>query len=133
LTDVQRQGQGFALDPPKAGGLWKPFYYHIVKVKGLGPWWVQGEALALPNEGSFLTAVGIISSIPIAMFRRVRLLASTDFALSVLLRLAGEPERRRSTDVLAREVGVPRNHLHKIVQDLAAMGLVRTQRGRAAG
>jgi len=67
------------------------------------------------------------------MFRRVRLLASTDFALSVLLRLAGEPERRRSTDVLAREVGVPRNHLHKIVQDLAAMGLVRTQRGRAAG
>jgi len=67
LTDVQRQGQGFALDPPKAGGLWKPFYYLIVKVQGLGPsrggalgtWWVQGEALALPNEGSFLTAIGM--------------------------------------------------------------------------
>ena len=43
-----RQGQGFALDPPKAGGLWKPIYFHIFKVQGLGPWWVQGKALALP-------------------------------------------------------------------------------------
>jgi len=45
---MAKQGQGFALDPPKAGGLWKPIYFHIFKVQGLGPsregalgtWWV---------------------------------------------------------------------------------------------
>ena len=29
---MAKLGQGFALDPPKAGGLWKPIYYHIFKV-----------------------------------------------------------------------------------------------------
>jgi len=38
---------GFSLDPPKADALWKPIYKHVVKVQGLGPWWVQGKALAL--------------------------------------------------------------------------------------
>jgi Rrf2 family transcriptional regulator, nitric oxide-sensitive transcriptional repressor len=64
---------------------------------------------------------------------RVRLLASTDFALRVLLRLAADPQSHRSTEVLARDVGVPRNHVHKIVQELAAMGLVRTLRGARGG
>ena len=31
------------------------------------------------------------------------------------------------------EVGVPRNHLHKIVQDLAEAGVVRTLRGARGG
>ena len=63
----------------------------------------------------------------------VRLLASTDFALRVLMRLAAEPGRHRSTEALAQEVGVPRNHLHKIVQDLAEAGVVRTLRGARGG
>jgi Rrf2 family nitric oxide-sensitive transcriptional repressor len=63
----------------------------------------------------------------------VRLLASTDFALRVLMRLAVDPARHRSTEVLAQEVGVPRNHLHKIVQDLAEAGIVRTLRGARGG
>jgi Rrf2 family nitric oxide-sensitive transcriptional repressor len=63
----------------------------------------------------------------------VRLLASTDFALRVLMRLAADPARHRSTEVLAGEVGVPRNHLHKIVQDLAEAGIVRTLRGARGG
>jgi Rrf2 family nitric oxide-sensitive transcriptional repressor len=63
----------------------------------------------------------------------VRLLASTDFALRVLLRLGADPARHRSTEVLAQEVGVPRNHLHKIVQDLAEAGMVRTLRGARGG
>ena len=54
---MAKQGQGVALDPPKAGGLWKPVYFHIFKVQGLDPsregalgtWWVQGDALALPS------------------------------------------------------------------------------------
>ncbi|WP_318987614.1 RrF2 family transcriptional regulator [Falsiroseomonas ponticola] len=63
----------------------------------------------------------------------MRLLASTDFALRVLMRLAADPARHRSTEALAGEVGVPRNHLHKIVQDLAEAGIVRTLRGARGG
>lgn len=63
----------------------------------------------------------------------MRLLASTDFALRVLLRLALDPARHRSTEILALEVGVPRNHLHKIVQELAEAGVVRTLRGARGG
>jgi Rrf2 family nitric oxide-sensitive transcriptional repressor len=63
----------------------------------------------------------------------LRLLASTDFALRVLLRLGADPARHRSTEVLSGETGVPRNHLHKIVQDLAEAGLVRTIRGARGG
>jgi Rrf2 family nitric oxide-sensitive transcriptional repressor len=63
----------------------------------------------------------------------LRLLASTDFALRLLMRLAADPGRHRSTEVLAQEIGVPRNHLHKIVQDLAAAGMVRTLRGAQGG
>lgn len=63
----------------------------------------------------------------------MRLLASTDFALRVLLTLGVAPERRRSTEDLAADIGVPRNHVQKIVQDLAAAGLVRTQRGAGGG
>lgn len=63
----------------------------------------------------------------------MRLLAATDFALRVLMRLAAEPARRRSTEDLARAVGVPRNHLHKIVQDMAEAGFVQTWRGAGGG
>lgn len=63
----------------------------------------------------------------------MRLLAATDFALRVLMRLGAEPDRRRSTEDLARDVGVPRNHLHKIVQDMAEAGFVRTWRGAGGG
>lgn len=63
----------------------------------------------------------------------MRLLASTDFALRVLMRLGADPARHRSTEALAGEVGVPRNHLQKIVQDLAEAGLVRTLRGARGG
>lgn len=63
----------------------------------------------------------------------MRLLAATDFALRLLMRLGADPARRRSTEDLAQEIGVPRNHLHKIVQDLAEGGFVRTQRGARGG
>lgn len=63
----------------------------------------------------------------------MRLLASTDFALRTLVRLAASPGRLASTDVLAREIGVPRNHVHKVVQSLAEAGLVATTRGKGGG
>ena len=63
----------------------------------------------------------------------MRLLAATDFALRTLMRLAAASDRLASTEVLAQEVGVPRNHLHKVVQALAEAGLVRTSRGAGGG
>lgn len=63
----------------------------------------------------------------------MRLLAATDVALRLLMRLGADPARRRSTEALAQEVGVPRNHVHKIIQDLAEAGLVRTWRGAGGG
>jgi Rrf2 family nitric oxide-sensitive transcriptional repressor len=65
----------------------------------------------------------------------MRLLASTDIALRVLMLLAALPAGEHlSVEALARELGgLSRHHLHKIVQDLAALGVVRTVRGAGGG
>ncbi len=63
----------------------------------------------------------------------MRLLSSTDFALRVLMRLATTPDAHVTTDALARELVISRNHLHKIVQYLTEAGLVRTIRGAHGG
>ena len=63
----------------------------------------------------------------------MRLLISTDLALRVLMRLSAARDEHVSTDVLARELAVSRNHLHKIVQYLTEAGLVRTIRGARGG
>ncbi len=63
----------------------------------------------------------------------MRLLTSTDLTLRVLMRLSAAPDEHVSTDVLARELDVSRNHLHKIVQYLVEAGLVRTIRGARGG
>ena len=65
----------------------------------------------------------------------MRLLASTDFALRVLMRLAAEPGGGHlNVESLARELGgLSRNHLHKVVQDLVGLGVVRTLRGAHGG
>ena len=65
----------------------------------------------------------------------MRLLASTDFALRILMllgrRASGEPI---SVESVANGLGgLSRNHLHKIVQDLAALGILRTVRGAGGG
>ena len=65
----------------------------------------------------------------------MRLLASTDFALRVLMVLGSAPAGQRlSVDALARALGgLSRNHLHKIVQELTALGITRTTRGTGGG
>jgi Rrf2 family nitric oxide-sensitive transcriptional repressor len=65
----------------------------------------------------------------------MRLLASTDYALRVLIAL-GHNRSRETVNVgmLATSLGgLSRNHLHKIVQDLAALGIVKTIRGAGGG
>jgi Rrf2 family nitric oxide-sensitive transcriptional repressor len=65
----------------------------------------------------------------------MRLLHSTDLALRLLMHLAMEaPDRHHRVETLAGALGgLSRNHLHKIVQDLAALGMVRTLRGVNGG
>ncbi len=65
----------------------------------------------------------------------MRLLASTDFAMRLLMVL-GESRSGETINVgtLATSLGgLSRNHLHKIVQDLAAIGIVKTIRGAGGG
>ena len=63
----------------------------------------------------------------------MRLTGFTDFGLRVLVRLAGQPERRLNTEELAREFAISRHHLHKVVQELAAAGFIVTHRGAGGG
>ncbi|WP_407151605.1 RrF2 family transcriptional regulator [Bradyrhizobium sp. ORS 86] len=63
----------------------------------------------------------------------MRLTSFTDFALRALMRLAGEPNRSFATSEIAAEFGISRNHLAKVVRDLAEAGFVTTQRGVGGG
>src|SRR3954467_14072126 len=63
----------------------------------------------------------------------MRLTLFTDFALRALMRLAGEPDRSFSTGEIAEEFGISRNHLAKVVRDLADGGFIATQRGVGGG
>lgn len=65
----------------------------------------------------------------------MRLLASTDLALRVLMRLGPlVSDEHLNVETLAQELGgLSRHHLHKIVQDLAAEGILRTVRGAGGG
>jgi Rrf2 family nitric oxide-sensitive transcriptional repressor len=63
----------------------------------------------------------------------LRLTEFTDFGLRALMRLAAEPDRTFTTDEIASEFSISRNHLMKIVQDLAKKGFIITQRGAGGG
>jgi Rrf2 family nitric oxide-sensitive transcriptional repressor len=63
----------------------------------------------------------------------MRLTSFTDFGLRALMRLAGEPDRVFSTDEIARELKISRNHLTKIVRALSNGGIVVTRRGKSGG
>ncbi|MDX2155428.1 MAG: Rrf2 family transcriptional regulator [Hyphomicrobiaceae bacterium] len=63
----------------------------------------------------------------------MRLTAFTDYGLRALMRLAGEPARMFTTEELASELAISRNHLTKVVRELAGAGLVSTQRGGGGG
>ena len=63
----------------------------------------------------------------------MRLTSFTDFALRALMRLAGEPTRSFATNEIAAEFGISRNHLAKVVRDLADSGFISTQRGVGGG
>src|SRR5258708_24422829 len=63
----------------------------------------------------------------------MRLTSFTDFGLRALMRVAGEPARSFATNEIAAEFKISRNHLAKIVRDLADGGFITTQRGVGGG
>ena len=63
----------------------------------------------------------------------MRLTEFTDFGLRALMRLAADPERVFTTDEIANEFAISRNHLMKIIHNLAGAGFIVTQRGAGGG
>lgn len=63
----------------------------------------------------------------------MRLTAFTDYGLRALMRLAAEPARTMTTEEIAEEHGISRNHLVKVVRELADAGFIATQRGGGGG
>ncbi|CFX32295.1 HTH-type transcriptional regulator NsrR [Candidatus Filomicrobium marinum] len=62
----------------------------------------------------------------------MRLTMYTDYGLQTLTRLAAEPERVFSIDEIAKEFAASRNHLVKVIRDLAQCGVLEAQHGSTA-
>jgi Rrf2 family protein len=58
---------------------------------------------------------------------------TSEYALRAMVWLAREPERPASADHLAEHTKVPRRYLYKVLQELVASGLVRSQPGPGGG
>jgi Rrf2 family protein len=58
---------------------------------------------------------------------------TAEYALRVAVCLAQVPEQPASADDLAEATRIPRRYLHKVVQELARAGLVRSQPGPGGG
>lgn len=63
----------------------------------------------------------------------MRLTSFTDYGLRALMRLAGAPDRTFSVPEIAEEFAISRDHLMKVVRELARHDFVVTQRGPAGG
>lgn len=62
----------------------------------------------------------------------MRLTMYTDYGLRALSRLAAEPDRIFTTDEIASEFSISRNHLVKVIRDLASCGILAAQHGTIA-
>lgn len=63
----------------------------------------------------------------------MRLTKATDYAFRVLLYAATHPERRVSTEEIARAFDISKDHLGKVVNQLAHLGWIDARRGRGGG
>ncbi|MDT8439509.1 MAG: Rrf2 family transcriptional regulator [Wenzhouxiangellaceae bacterium] len=63
----------------------------------------------------------------------MRLTQYTDFSIRVLIYLGLNPERRCTIQEIAEGYAISRNHLMKVVQQLAQAGYVESTRGSGGG
>jgi Rrf2 family nitric oxide-sensitive transcriptional repressor len=64
---------------------------------------------------------------------RVQLTYYTDYSLRVLMYLAIAPDRMVNISEIAERYGISRNHLVKVVHNLARGGFIRSYRGKGGG
>ncbi len=57
----------------------------------------------------------------------------TDYSLRVLMYLAVQPERMANISEIAERYGISRNHLVKVVHNLARGGFIKSYRGKGGG
>ena len=58
---------------------------------------------------------------------------TAEYALRAVVWLAHDPGQQQLADELARQTGVPRRYLHKLLQDLVKAKLVHSQSGPRGG
>ncbi len=63
----------------------------------------------------------------------MRLTQHTDYSLRVLIYLACNPERLSTIQDISEAYGISRNHLMKVVRELASKGYVASTRGAGGG
>jgi Rrf2 family nitric oxide-sensitive transcriptional repressor len=63
----------------------------------------------------------------------MRLTSFTDFGLRALMKLAGGENRLYTVEEIAGEFALSRDHLTKVIRELARHGFIVTQRGAAGG
>ena len=63
----------------------------------------------------------------------MKLTRHTDFSLRALIYLGVHPDRRVAIAEISGAYAISRNHLVKVIQSLAKLGLVKTIRGRSGG
>ncbi len=63
----------------------------------------------------------------------MRLTQYTDFSMRVLIYLGLYSDRRCTIQEIAESYGISRNHLMKVVQQLASAGFVKSTRGSGGG
>ena len=69
----------------------------------------------------------------VAASRFMRLTKQTDYSLRVLMHLALLPEQKYTIRELSERYKVSKNHLMKVVNQLARLGYIKTERGRVGG
>lgn len=57
----------------------------------------------------------------------------TDYGIRTMMRLAGEPERLFTIEEMSDDLQISRNHLTKVIQNLAKGRYVKTFRGKGGG
>jgi Rrf2 family transcriptional regulator, nitric oxide-sensitive transcriptional repressor len=63
----------------------------------------------------------------------MQLTSYTDYSLRVLMYLAIQPHRLVNIGEISERYGISRNHLVKVVHNLARGGFIRSRRGRGGG